>query len=170
MRKQHTSRPDHLWPELWKSMGKHAKLKEKQKWSDEKLHLENARIFRGIYFIDPEDTEFKETIKNARKKLETSVAPAMPCKIIKSNKNCGSGASNKTKTKLACILEADGSTRLRMGEFLPNRHEDHIAGKGDNSLQHYNVVHKFIPMPQAMKRMQQWIKNGRNLRKFRRRT
>ena len=35
--------PDHLWPELWKSMGKHAKLKEKQKWSEEKLHLENAR-------------------------------------------------------------------------------------------------------------------------------
>ena len=42
-RKQLTSRPDHLWPELWKSMGKHAKLKEKQKWSEEKLHLENAR-------------------------------------------------------------------------------------------------------------------------------
>ena len=46
-----------------------------------KLHLENGRKLRGIYFIDPEDTEFKETIKNARKKLETSVAPAMPCKI-----------------------------------------------------------------------------------------
>ena len=29
-------------------------------------------------FIDPEDKEFKETIKNAREKLETSVAPAMP--------------------------------------------------------------------------------------------
>ena len=37
----------------------------------EKLHLENARKLRGIYFIDPEDMEFKETIKNARKKLET---------------------------------------------------------------------------------------------------
>ena len=60
-RKQLTSRPDHLWPELWKSMGKHAKLKEKQKWSEEKLHLENARKLRGIYFIDPEDKEFKET-------------------------------------------------------------------------------------------------------------
>ena len=35
-RKQLTSRPDHLWPELWKSMGKNAKLKEKQKWSEEK--------------------------------------------------------------------------------------------------------------------------------------
>ena len=64
-------------------MGKNAKLKEKQKWSNEELHLENARKLRGIYFIDPEDTEFKETIKNARKKLETSVAPAMPCKIMK---------------------------------------------------------------------------------------
>ena len=117
-RKQRTSRPDHLWPELWKSMGKHAKLKEKQKWSEEKLHLENARKLRGIYFIDPEDKEFKETIKNARKKLETSVALVMPCQIVK--KNCGSGGSNKIKTKLACILEADESTRLRMGNSVPN--------------------------------------------------
>ena len=77
-RKQLVSTPDHLWPVLWKSMGKNAKLKEKQKWSNEKLHLENARKLRGIYFIDPEDKEFKETMKNARKKLETSVAPAMP--------------------------------------------------------------------------------------------
>ena len=151
-RKQLTSRPDDLWPELWKSMAKHAKLKEKQKWSEEKLHLENARKLRGIYFIDPEDTEFKETIKNAREKLEKSVTPAMPCKIIKSNKNCGNGGkSNKVKSKLACILEASESTRLRMGESLPNHHEDHIAGKGDNSLQRYNLVHKFIPMPQAMR-------------------
>ena len=37
-----------------------------------------------------------------------------------------------------------------MGESLPNHHEDHIAGKGDKTLQHYNLVHKFIPMPQAM--------------------
>ena len=26
-----------------------------------------------------------------------------------------------------------------------------LQEKGDNSLQHYNLVHKFIPMPQAMK-------------------
>ena len=129
----------------------------------------NLNSIRGIYFIDPEDKEFKETIKNARKKLETTVIPAMPCKISKNNqncgngdmcsrcafkimkKNCGGGTSNKIKTKLACILEADESTRLRMGNSVPNYHEDHVAGKGDNSLQHYNLVHKFIPMPQAMK-------------------
>ena len=94
--------------------------------------------------LTPGTMEFKETMKNARKKLETPVAPAMSCKIMK--KNCGSGASNKIKTRLACFLGADESTRLRMGNSLPNHHEDHIAGKGDNSLQHYNLVHKFIPM------------------------
>ena len=148
-RKQLTSRPDHLWPALWDKMGKNAQLKEKQKWSHEKIHLDNARKLRGIYFIDPEDKEFKETIKNARKKLETPVAPAMPCKIMKNKKNCGSGAFSKIKTRLACILEASESTRLRMEESLPNHHEDQIAGKGDNSLQHYNFVHTFIPMPQS---------------------
>ena len=62
LRKQLTSRSDHLWPELWKSMEKHVKLKEKQKWSNHKLHLENVRNFRKIYFIDSEDREFKKAI------------------------------------------------------------------------------------------------------------
>ena len=30
-------------------------------------------------------------------------------------------------------------------------HDDHIAGKWFTSMSHYNLVHKFIPMPQAMK-------------------
>ena len=151
-KRQATSRPDHLWPELWIKMGKNAKLREKHKWAIEKPKLDNARRLRGIYFIDPDDKEFKETVKKARKKLETPVAPAMPCKISKNNQNWVTrGKSNEIKSKLACNLEASESTRLRVGESLPNHHEDHIAGKGDNSLQHYNLVHKFILMPQAMK-------------------
>ena len=62
----------------------------------------------------------------------------------------GSGAS-KIQTKLACHLEADESTRMCMGNSIPQNHEDHIAGKGENSLQHYNLVHNFILMPQAMR-------------------
>ena len=38
-----------------------------------------------------------------------------------------------------------------MGNSIPHHHEDRIAGKGHNSFQHYNLVHEFIPMPQAMK-------------------
>ena len=58
---------------------------------------------------------------------------------------------NDFKSKFACILEAGESTRMRMKESPPKYHEDHIAGKGDNSRQHYNMVQQFIPMPQAMK-------------------
>ena len=106
--------------------------------------LDNARIFWGIYFIDPEDKEFKETIKNARKKLETPMAPAKPCKTSKKCKHEETGGkTNEFKSKFACILKASESTRLRMWESLPNYHEDHIARKGHNSLQHYNLVHNF---------------------------
>ena len=98
------------------------------------------------------------------------MAPAMPYKIAR---NYGSGASNKIQTKLACILEADESTRMRMGNSIPHHHEDHIAGKGENSLQHYNLVHRFIPMPQAMKipaARAAVDKEWENWRKFRRGT
>ena len=34
---------------------------------------------------------------------------------------------------------------------MPNHHDDHIARKGDNLSQPKNLVHKFIPLPQAVK-------------------
>ena len=77
-----------------------------------------------------------------------------PClaRLCKKNKH-GESRTKTTdfKSKLACLLEASESTRLRVEESLQNYHEDHIAGKGDNSLQHFNLVHKFIPMPQTIK-------------------
>ena len=86
-KRQATSRPDHLWPELWRGMARNAKLWEKQKWAIKKPKLDNARRLRGIYFIDPEDKEFKETAENARRKLETPMAPTMPCKTCKKSRH-----------------------------------------------------------------------------------
>ena len=131
-KRQATSRPDHLWTELWRGMSKNVKLREKHKWAIKKPKRDNARRLRGIYFIDPEDKEFKETIKNARRKLETPMAVVMPCKTCektKHGKTCSK--TNDFKSKFACILEASESTRMRMEESLPKCHEDHIAGKGD---------------------------------------
>ena len=109
-KRQVASRPDHLGPELWIKTGRNAKLKERQQWSHEKPKLDNARKLRGIYFIDPEDEEFKETIKNARKKLETPMAPTMLCKMSKNNKHGDiRSETNDFKSKLACILEASES-------------------------------------------------------------
>ena len=151
-KRQATSRPDHFWPELWRRFARKATLREKHKWAIEKPKLDNARRLRGIYFIDPEDKEFKETSRNARRNMETPMAPDMPCKTCKKNKHGETRSkTDDFKSKFACILEASESTRLRKEESLPKYHEDHVAGKGDNSLQHYNLVQKFVPMPQAMK-------------------
>ena len=59
---QTTTRPDHVWQEVWTKIGKSAEKREKQEWANEKPKLDNARQMRGIYFIDLEDEEFKETI------------------------------------------------------------------------------------------------------------
>ena len=69
-KKQTTSRPDYLWPEIWK---------RETKMVTEKL--DKARRLRFIYVIDPDDEEFKDIKKNARRKLEIPLPAAMPCKL-----------------------------------------------------------------------------------------
>ena len=102
-RRQLTSRPDYSWPQLWEKMGKHAKLKEKQKWSHEKLQFDNARKLRGIYSFDLEDKEFKVTIKNARKKLETHQWLLLcPAKLSRARKIVGVHPMRSKKICVCC--------------------------------------------------------------------
>ena len=92
----------------------------------------------SIYFIDPEDKEFKEIIQNARRNLETPMAPAMPCKTCKKNKHSETRSkTNDFKSKFACILVASDSTRMRMEESLPKYHEDHLQEK---EIIHYSIA------------------------------
>ena len=55
------------------------------------------------------------------------------------------------KTKYGGIVVSDESTRQRVEPSMPKLHEYHIADKGINSINRYNLVQKFVPMPQAMK-------------------
>ena len=108
-RKQIASRPDNVWPDMWKHLYDAAKKKAKQRWAVEKPKLDNARQLRRIYFIEPNDEEFKLTVKAARRELEVPMPAAMLCKIpIKSSgethRNIG-----KRKMKYACIVDADES-------------------------------------------------------------
>ena len=50
-----------------------------------------------------------------------------------------------------CFVESHESTRQRAESVQSKIQDDHIAGKWFTSMSHYNLVHKFIPMPQAMK-------------------
>ena len=107
-------------------MSKAAKKKEKQEWASEKPELDNARNLRGIYFIDPEEGEYKDVIENARKGLGVLVQVTMPCKLgAKKRMNLRETASesdesnNIQKTKHACIVEAHESTRKRLEPTQP---------------------------------------------------
>ena len=70
-------------------------------------------------------------MKAARRKLEVPMPAAMPCKIpIK-----GSGKTHrsigKRKTKYACAVDADVSTRPRIERAVHKHHQDHITEKRD---------------------------------------
>ena len=56
----------------------------------------------------------------------------------------------KRRTRFTCIVDADESTRPRQGAVHIS-HQDHITAKRVNSVTQYSLLHKFIPMPQAMK-------------------
>ena len=75
---------------------------------------------------------------------------AMPRKIRGGKYRETCRTSDARKTKYARIVEADESARKRLEGTLHKDHEDHIAGKGINSLNHHNLAHRFIPMPEAM--------------------
>ena len=53
------------------------------------------------------------------------------------------------ETIYGCIVESHDSTRQRVKSSRPTKHKDHIAGNGCTSMTHYNLVHKFILMPQT---------------------
>ena len=96
-----TTRPDHLWPEVWSGKSKTAQRREKQQWAIEKPKLDDARKLRDIFVIDPKDVEFKATMKNARKKLDLPMEAAMPCKVQNHQRRETCGESDTRSSKCA---------------------------------------------------------------------
>ena len=123
------------------------RIEKKQEWAKEKPKLDNARKLGGIHFVDPDDKEY-----SARRKLERPIAPAMPYRRKdKQHPSITKVVQNNGKAKEFKTMESHQSTRHRAESLLFKMHEDRIAGKGFTSMTHCNLVHKFIPMPQATK-------------------
>ena len=73
---------------------------KKQKWAVEKPKLDNARSLRGFNITVPDNEEFKDTMKNARRKLEIPMPAAMPCRTSlceSSRETCLSIGEHKEK-------------------------------------------------------------------------
>ena len=85
----------------------------------------------------------------------------MPCKtsLCRSGKDtCRTFGEHKTK--YACIVEAHESMRIRMEGSSRRYHEDRIAGKGTDSLNHHNYINLFLCLKQWKYQVQrqQWKK------------
>ena len=93
--------------------------------------------------------EFKETIKNARKKIGNTNGSRFVCKIMK--KNCRNGASKKSNQNLRVFWKPVNPQECVWKILYRNIMRTILQEKGHNSVQHYNLVYKFIPVPQAMK-------------------
>ena len=76
---------------------------------------------------------------------------ALPCKTRINGRGETCRRIGKHKTKYACVVDADESMRIRLEEKPQRYHEYHIAAIGINSRCRYYLVHKFVPMPQALK-------------------
>ena len=104
--------------------------------------------------------QFKDTVKNARKKLEVQMESAMPCEkrtrtrevatITSKEKSEAQATLEKREQLCACIVEAPESTRKHFKETLNRDHEDRVAERGFKSFSHYSLVHKPSLLTQEM--------------------
>ena len=151
-KRQATSRPYHLWPEHWRGLPRNAQRREKHKWAIEK---KQSAIMLEDY---EESISLTPRTRSSRK----------PLRMQEENwkhqwlQPCLAGHASKATMERPVARLMISRLNLRVSwkpvnpqenvweESLPTCHEDHIAGRGDNSLQHYNLVHNFISMPQAI--------------------
>ena len=154
---QTTTRPDHAWPEVRTKIGKAAQNREKQEWAKKKPKLDNARRLRGIFFIDLEEQNCKETLKqmqgeNWKDLRHPSCKEKKRKKLQMASRKCLHKRRlhpRRLQNNHGRIVESHESTKQRVESFQPENHEDHKAGKGFTSMTHCNLAHKFIPMHQS---------------------
>ena len=78
-RKQTTSRPDHVWPDVWKRLPDATKSKAKQKWASRNRSLKMPDKCVVSSSLNQMMNNKKHTMKNAGRKLEIQMPAAMPC-------------------------------------------------------------------------------------------
>ena len=153
----------HIWPEEWSNMSKGPQRKAKNKWAEQKPKIGRCE---GTPRHLLECREMNKIINSARKNLETRRASAMPCKVTKPANPNGSSRKrpcasdwSKMDTKIlnsSCSRQNPEhanieSQRIRTTKSTEKTRKDHIADRGHVFMSHYNMVHKPISIPKAVK-------------------
>ena len=167
-RVQTTTRPDHVWPEVWTKIGKAAQTREKQEWAKEKTKKSNARKTERIYFHDSDDREYSEFHKKSKRKNVKDLwlrrcrekdSEASWKRVQEPN----FGNDEESKIVFDCIVESHGSTRQRAESFQSQNHEDHTAGKGITSIRIWcTSLCRFRKRWKFRMQKLPWTRNGRS--------
>ena len=123
-------------------------MQRKAKQSKSGPSRNRSSIFSDNYVVTSSLNQMMKnlhTVKNARRKLEIPMPAAMPCKTPAYCRGETCRDSGERKTKYACIVDADESMRIRFITKIT------LLQKEYNHLNHYNLVHKFIPSPSLKK-------------------
>ena len=99
--------------------------------------------------FEPEDEDFKN-MKNARRKLGIPMPAAMPRKTPINSGGQPTAVLGKTRQNMLVLSKLTSPREFDWKELLTGT-MNHIAAKGINLLRRYNLAHKFIPMPEALK-------------------
>ena len=142
---QATTRPESVaWSvdQNWKASQK----RDKQEWAMEKPKLDNSRrwrIQRNHQKTNGENWKFR------RRRL----CLARKGQNLQPSGNWSEELWIQQDSKDKACMYRGGSWvhETTFGIISAENHEDHTAGKGFTTRTHYGLVHKFIPMPQAMK-------------------
>ena len=89
--------------------------------------------------------KIKKPSKKRKEKVSGNALQNRDKEALGVSGNVKQGVMNSTrvqKTEHACMVEAHESTRKRL-ESVPKDHECHIASKGDNSMAHCILAHKY---------------------------
>ena len=130
---QTTTRPDHVWPEVWTKIGNAAENREKQEWVKEMPKLDNARRVQRNSQKCKEKTGKTHGTSNALQEDGFILAPRRWLQRRKLH-------TKRFLPKMyGCKVDSHESTRQLMESSLLTKHKDHIAGKGFTLMTHYNI-------------------------------
>ena len=134
---QTTTRPDHVWLEVWSNIGKAAQSREEPEWKKREAKTrQRSTTERNLLYWPRCGRAVQEgDIHSSTRKLvaELNAPQKIPKTIYGVKWNLTNSQGNEWNLLYLKITETT------------------FAGKGYTSMSHYNFVHKFIPMPQEMK-------------------
>ena len=171
---QTISRPDHVWPEVWTKIGNAAQNREQQEWAKEMRKLDSARKLKGIYFMDPDDQDCKETTQMRWE--EWRDLWHQPCLAkgklkLASRKWLQSRKLHQIpKTICGCVVEFHESTGQRVESSVPAKTWRSHCGQKD--LLRWRIAIWCSSLFRCHQRgrfrmqKQQWTRNGRSSKRF----